>query len=269
MRSILALFLFAGVAACSSDSFTPPPPVVDAAADAPLVDASDGGGPGFCASQAPGYIICDDFDPVGDGATGLNGAWLVTTDNGGTVSRTSTRFLSPGFGFEATTRPGKSSATVYRNPNAGLAARLTLTLAIYLSAGCVETGSGAQLPAIVSADTTLAKSYFLSLSMSDDKVALLEGTQGPADAGFVGAGKVGKAVWPTDKWVHVFLEAELGAVQVVHVRIDSGEVDDFPLTAQLGTVTLPGVSIGASTEPGRATACTVDYDDVMLRISGK
>jgi hypothetical protein len=143
-----------------------------------------------------------------------------------------------------------------------------LTFAIYLSAGCIETGAGAQLPALVAADPNLTKNYFLSLSMSEDKVALLEGTQAP-DAGFQGAGQVGKAVWPTDKWVHVVFDAELGAVKVAHVRIESGPVDDFPLAAQLATVALPGASIGASTEPGRKTACTVNYDDVMLRINGK
>ena len=264
MRSILALFFFAGVAACSSDSFTPAP-VADAGKDAPLADASDGG-PGFCASQPPGYLFCDDFDTLGTGATGLDSNWVVTTENGGAVSRSSTRSLSPGFGFEATTRPGKSSATLYRNPNAGVAGRLTLSFAIYLTAGCNEAKAGVVLASLVAADTALSKAYFISLALADTKLALIESVL--ADAGSSSLPQPGNTVWPTDKWVRVVFDAELGG-KTAHVSLDGGAAEDFQLKAQLALVSFPAASIGASTEANRATACTVNFDDVVFRINFK
>lgn len=267
MRSIAACggLLCLALVACSSDTFTPTP--ADAGAgDAAVADAD--AGPGFCASQSPGYLICDDFDTLGDGAAGLGSAWVVTTNNGGTVLRTGATFLSPGNAFEATTRPGKSAATVYRNPNAGLATRMTLSFAIYLSGGCNEPGAGVQLPALVAADPALTRNYFISLGLSDSKLTVLEATA-TADAGAVGSAKVGNTSWPTDKWVRVVLDAELGAAKVARVSVDGGPPESFPLKIDLPAVTLPGVSIGASTDAGRATSCTVDYDDVMFRINGK
>lgn len=278
MRSILALSLL-GVAACSSDSFTPPPspdastdsgPTPDASGDAPIADA---GAKGFCAQQPDGYVFCDDFDTQGDAATGLNGAWTVTSGGQGTAARVNTRFLSPGYALETTAVGGTSSGSVYRNPNVGLITKFSLSFAAYLGGSCSDGSDGVTLPA-VGGSPKAGTSYFVALAMSGAKLVIVESTsvQG-LDGGVTVTPNfvAGTSTWPLDAWVKVVMDVTFGAGgKTAAVSFDGKAAETLPLkTVGVGAgMGFPGVSIGSSTDVPRKTGCTVTYDDVVFRING-
>lgn len=266
MRSTLALLLLGsmGLVACSSDSFATP------TSDAGAEGSVDAAAPGFCAKQPPGYVFCDDFDTLGDGATGLDPAWVFATDNGGVAARSSSSFLSPGFGLEtSTTQPGKSSAMLYRNPNVGTAVRLSLSFGVKLSASCMEAGgNGLALPA-VTGTTGVSKSFFAALGMTGDAKLVVYGVNQTGDGGGGGTGsKVGTTTWPLETWTRVTFDLELGTKKVAHVSLDGATPEDLKLDAAPDGLLIPGVAVGVSADTGRTNLCTADFDDVVFRVGG-
>jgi len=275
MRSIFALLLFAGVAACSSDSFTPAgdaapdslaPP--DAGEDGPIADASE---KGFCEQQSAGYQICDDFDTMGDGATGLDPAWEQKSSGSGTAARVNTRFLSPHYGLETTTAGGTSSGSLYRNPNAGLATKFSLAFAAYIEAGCVQGNSGVAMPAVVGIPGGQS-GYYLAIAMSGAVVAFAEELGTPtADGGTTksSANVLGTTPWPTGAWVRVVFDVDF-AKKAGTLRLD-GKVVETPALKLAGTagIAFPSLAMGTSTDATGVSPCRITYDNVVFRINGQ
>lgn len=275
MRSIFALF-FLGVAACSSDSFTQP--AVDAAPDSLLPD--DAGGDGavadaadkaFCDQQPSGYLFCDDFDTLGDGATGLDPAWGQRSSGGGTAARVNTRYLSPHYALETTTPGGTSSGSLYRNPNVGLATKFSLAFAAYIEPGCVQSNSGVAMPAVAGIPQG-QNGYFLAIAMSGPTVAFAEELGTPAaDGGTTksNANVLGTTPWPLGVWVRVLFEVDFAKKQG-NLRLD-GKLVESPAIKLAGTtgIAFPGVAMGTSTDASGTSACRITYDNVVFRINGQ
>jgi len=273
MRSILALLLL-GVAACSSDNFAS---TVDADTDSSAPDVGtdgpipDAGSKGFCEQQAAGYALCDDFDTTGDGATGINSAWVPSISGKGTAARVNTLFLSSHYGLETTTAGGSSSGSLYRNPNVAHANKFSLSFAANIDPGCVEAGSGVALPTVVG--FAGQSTYFLVLAMNKNLVAFSEVQSTPDPDGGAATKTanniLGTAPWPTGAWVRVVFDVDFATKQGT-LRLD-GKVVETPAlaTASVGGLTFPGVALGTSTEAPRVSGCRITYDNVVFRINGQ
>jgi hypothetical protein len=233
------------------DTGTPINPAADAAPDAPVL--------GFCASQSPAHLLCDDFDetpPQG---------WNVDTSLGSQgVDGTASTSSPSSYLFTTQTLTNGSVAQIRRFLTIGRTPKsFHLEYDLRIDQRDATAGGGAALASVEVYDASAGSAYTLDVAVHPNGSTLEENWQPSGSANTFRETSLTKT--PTvGKWVRVGVDATFGVSPTATVTFDGAVVLDRVALQPSPTSGVTTVYLGVTYLKGPATSWKVRYDDVTF-----